>query len=545
MISSRLLVLLITMLLSTKLYAKACFEIDLPKSPKYTFTDKVYIKSFDGVRIGANVFEPKSFNPFKTFPVIIFVNSWFLEEHEYFKQAKKFAEKGYIVLSYSARGWGCSDGLINVIGDNDMKDLSKVIDWIRDHTRADMRNIGMSGISYGSGMTLRGLAHDSRIKTGVAMSTWGSLTDSLIGNDTLRSFWSALLVGSAFVSGDLDTDIWELLKDILENQGDGEAKKWTELRSPINYVNIINKRNTPIFMANSFGDNLFHANSVIDFYNKLTVPKRLELNQGTHASAEGLGLFYDANYTFDNVHSWFDYWLKGISPKKKLQEVSILTSVKHQRESHSQSFFKQENTNTTFYLSPRRFPFSGKLKRLNTNMETTEDTIRAGVDTLASTGIPLASVVINSHFKTPVMRLSYLLNSPYSLIYKSDTLVSDIKLRGIPKLNINITPHSDQVQLVTYLYDVNPFGVAKLITHGVMTKRNLIPHKDIDINLDLVANAYDLKKGHKLTIVIDTFDLLYLPLIGNSHDFDVNFNKEKSNTLSFFDFKKARTTYVE
>ena len=178
-------------------------------------------------------------------------------------------------------------------------------------------------------------------------------------------------------------------------------------------------------------------------------------------------------------------------------------------------------------------------------METTEDTIRAGVDTLASTGIPLASAVINSHFKTPVMRLSYLLNSPYSLIYKSDTLVSDIKLRGIPKLNINITPHSDQVQLVTYLYDVNPFGVAKLITHGVMTKRNLIPHKDIDINLDLVANAYDLKKGHKLTIVIDTFDLLYLPLIGNRHDFDVNFNKEKSNTLSFFDFKKARTTYVE
>lgn len=527
-----LIKILITTIISTFVFSNTCFEINAPKSPHYTFTDKIYVRTFDNLSIAGNLFTPK--NQLKKSPVIIFVNSWFLEEHEYFKQAKKFAEKGYIVFSYSARGWGCSDGTINVMGEKDLSDLSRVIDWIRDHTNADMENIGMSGISYGSGMTLMGMAHDPRIKTGVAMSTWGSLTDSLFGNDTLRSFWTSLLVGSGFFTGEIDPEIFELFKDIFDQDGINEARVWAEKRSPLNVIEKINKRNAPVFISNSFGDNLFQPNSVINFYNKLTVPKRLELNQGTHASAEGLGLILSRNYTFEKTHEWFDYWLKGITPKNNLNEISLLTSLKHKRESYQdQGLLKPENDNTIFHLSPHTLVFKGALNRLNTNLSRRNDYIRSGVETLATTGIPVASAIMNAHFKLPVMRYSRLLNTPYSLSYESSELSEEMKIRGIPKIKIHVTPESDEIQLVAYLYEVNQKGVAKLITHGVMTKAFLKPKKEIVLDFELVATAYDIAKGNKLLLAFDTVDPLYLPILGFSHDLNINFGPFKRNTITF------------
>ena len=46
----------------------------------------------------------------------------------------------------------------------------------------------------------------------------------------------------------------------------------------------------PIYLANNFSDYLFHPESGQLGYESLTGPKRLDLNQGTHASGEGFGL---------------------------------------------------------------------------------------------------------------------------------------------------------------------------------------------------------------------------------------------------------------
>ncbi len=92
---------------------------------------------------------------------------------------RSFASKGYIVLSYSARGFGMSEGLINVVGDKGMEDLAAVIDYLENNTPVDISKIGMAGISYGGGISLLGLSRESRVKTAVSMSGWSDLGRSL------------------------------------------------------------------------------------------------------------------------------------------------------------------------------------------------------------------------------------------------------------------------------------------------------------------------------------------------------------------------------
>ncbi len=543
--------LMMTLLLSlTSVHANICKEISLPDHDDYTFSDKIYIKSFDGVRIAANIFEPKIQGAQRKFPAIIFVNSWFLEEHEYFNQAKKLASEGFIVLSYSARGWGCSDGKVNVIGDNDMKDLSKVIDWLERNSDVDVENIGMSGISYGGGMTLKALALEPRIKTGVAMSAWGNLVESLYGNDTLRSYWSAFLLSTGFVTGELDPLLFDLVTDVITKKDISRLLKWANKRSPINYIDKINQRNTPVFIANNLGDNLFQPNQIIDFFEKLTVPKRLELNQGTHATGEGIGLILDANYTFQNLRDWFGFWLKDSRssqyPNFKKSEVSILTSIEHKREVYRDtSIMSSKRSILELHLKGRTLLQGGKLTSENEHVLDAQDLLLAGLDSLASTGTPLASALINAHLKRPVIRLAPLLSSPYSLNYISQAHSEKLRLRGMPELKLNIKPFADSYQVVAYLYDVGPLGLAKLITHGVYTRDNFIQGDDENKSLlhkkerkaeeivfKLNALAYDLKKGHRLALTFDSADPLYYPLRPFYEDMQLQFSGSLDNILS-------------
>ena len=169
----------------------------------------------DGVQIHGNLFSPKTDS--SKLPLIIFVNSWVLEEHEYFAQAKKLAEKGYLVFSYSTRGWGCSGGKVDVIGPRDIADLETVLDWLEKETPVDVKNIGMSGISYGGGMSLMAAAKVDRIKTVAAMSAWGNLADAVYGNNTPRQFWSSVLISTGAIIGEVDFKLLKLFKALIFN----------------------------------------------------------------------------------------------------------------------------------------------------------------------------------------------------------------------------------------------------------------------------------------------------------------------------------------
>lgn len=497
--------------LSSTIYANICLDIKLDDNPFYSFEEVSSIKTFDHTKISANILVPKSRN-LKKFPAVVFGNSWLLDEHEYLAQAKILAKKGYAVLSYSLRGWGCSEGVISVVGPEDLEDFSSVLDYLESRSDIDMSNVAVMGISYGAGLSLMAASKDLRVKTAIAFSGWGSLVEALYGNETPRHFWGKLLIYTGELIGNASREVRVLFDNLIRGENVKDVIKWAQKRSPINHIEVINQRNIPILVANNFGDNLFQPNNILSFFKKLTTPKMLVLSQGTHASGEAGGLFGVNNLPFDVAQIWLDYWLKGIDNDIiHGEEIILQTDLKKKIEAISLSQFKTRRNK--LYLANDNYIQSGSLQN-GPNMKRHQKSLGLGNDdSFATTGIPFVSALIDGNFSFPNVEFLPGLNRFDALVFNSVRFEEDVKIRGNVNLNLNVSSSGKTIQFIAYLYDVNSLRVGKLITHGVFSKRNIESNKTYKINFDLVTTAYDLASGHKLALVIDTHDPLYSDLL--------------------------------
>lgn len=470
----------------------------------FSFNDNISFLSNDGVKITGNLFIPKSGTG--PFPAIIFVNSWALNEYEYIVPAAKLAKKGYVVFSYNTRGFGTSGGLINVAGPKDMEDLSKGIDFLLANAPVNAANIGIAGISYGAGISLLGLSKEPRIKTAVAMSGWGSLPDSLYGNQSPRLVWGLLLVTAGYITGRMDPIIAENFQKLLDTRDVATVLSWARERSPNNFVAELNASGKPVYISNNSQDNLFQPNQILPYFEQLTVPKKLDLNNGIHATAEIGGILGINNYVWTNAYDWFDYWLKGIQNGIMIKpKVTIQKRFSSDRVSYS-SWPNPSKVEKTYHLRPMGLFSPGKITT-TANTSNGNDTILSG-GTSASTGVPLLSEILDGAVSVPVKTNVNLIDRTNAMVYLSDSLSSPLKLRGrtFYKGRINSSDYAPHV--VVYLYEVDFWGTGKLISHGTATLFN-VKGKDVDLNVDLQAVAHDFPAGSRIGLAIDNIDPMY------------------------------------
>ena len=91
--------------------------------------------------------------------------------------AVALARRGYVVMTWSARGFGDSEGVIGLNDpDAEVTDVSRLVDWLagRDEVArddADDPRVGIAGGSYGGATALLGAAADPRLDVVVAAST--------------------------------------------------------------------------------------------------------------------------------------------------------------------------------------------------------------------------------------------------------------------------------------------------------------------------------------------------------------------------------------
>lgn len=151
------------------------------------------IPGWDGAQMGALVLVPQGQGA-GPFPLIVMPASWSLPNLEYLGRATQLASDGYVVVSYTSRGFWDSAGQIDIAGPDTVEDVSAVIDWALAHTPANPNAIGASGISYGAGISLLAAERDPRIKAVAALSGWADLEASLYSNRTVSQQGVGLLV---------------------------------------------------------------------------------------------------------------------------------------------------------------------------------------------------------------------------------------------------------------------------------------------------------------------------------------------------------------
>ncbi|RLV10087.1 acyl esterase [Streptomyces griseocarneus] len=452
------------------------------------FTD---IPGSGGIALKGNVFAPADTS--RRYPLIVFPTSWAMPQFEYVAQAKQLAEAGYVVVSYTARGFWLSGGKIETAGAPDVADSAKVIDWALAHTPADPARIGMGGVSYGAGISLLSAASDPRVKAVTALSGWADLVESIYGERTQHLQAAELLGGLGKLTGRPGDELQRILKEFLSSDLSKEQDMldWGAKRSPATYLDRINANGTAVMLGNAWGDSVFTPNQYAKFYERLTGPKRLEFRPGDHATGELTGLLGLPNDTWTHARRWFDRYLKG-------ESNGIDREAPVQLASRSGGTYEPYASWADVQANRRSVSLEGAR------------TIRTGVDSGADGGTAILSNALDQFLKIPPMVSVPLLPRSYAAVWQTGPYDREQRIRGTVTVKTSVTGDKDTGTAVAYLYDVGPLGVGRLISHAPYTFRGVQPGKAFGVNLDLFATAYDVPAGHRLALVVDTVDPLYI-----------------------------------
>lgn len=108
-------------------------------------------------------------------------------------QAEEFARRGFVVLTWSARGFGRSTGQIALNSiDREVRDAQKLLDFLgtRDEVQKDGAGdprVGVTGASYGGALSLLLAGVDKRVDTLVPVITYNDLAQALLPNSALAT----------------------------------------------------------------------------------------------------------------------------------------------------------------------------------------------------------------------------------------------------------------------------------------------------------------------------------------------------------------------
>ncbi|MER6998797.1 alpha/beta fold hydrolase [Streptomyces sp. NPDC000410] len=458
--------------------------------PGIRFVD---IQGDGGTVLKANVVTPADADGSRRYPVIVLPTSWGMPQVEYLAQAKKLAESGYVVVSYNARGFWQSGGQIEVAGPPDVADASKVIDWTLANTPADPAKVGMAGVSYGAGISLLAAAHDDRVKAVAALSGWADLIESIYSGRTQHRQAAALLGGAGYLTGRPSPELQRILGDFLGSnlEKEDEMIVWGKKRSPATYLDRLNKNGAAVMLGNAWGDTIFPPNQYVEFYERLSGPKRLELRPGDHATAEATGLLGLPNDTWTSTQRWFDHHLKGAdNGVDREQPVRI--------KSRSTGGYESYPDWKSVGADRRKIALGGTQK------------IHANIDSGANGGIVMLSNALDQFLKLPPTASIPLLPRSFAAVWQSERYGSAQRIRGTAKLHTTVTSTEESGTLVAYLYDVGPLGIGKLVSNAPYTFHDRTPGRPFAVDLELFSTAYDVPAGHRVALVVDTVDPLYI-----------------------------------
>ncbi|KQS68973.1 alpha/beta fold hydrolase [Modestobacter sp. Leaf380] len=139
----------------------------------------------DAVELDTTVYVPSSATAQDPAPAVVLAHGFGGSKDSVAGDAQDLAARGYVVLAYSARGFGDSTGQIGLDDpDFEVADVSTLLDVLaeRDDVLLDGPGdprVGLSGVSYGGAVSLLGAAYDDRVDAIAPRITWNSLTSAL------------------------------------------------------------------------------------------------------------------------------------------------------------------------------------------------------------------------------------------------------------------------------------------------------------------------------------------------------------------------------
>jgi ABC-2 type transport system ATP-binding protein len=179
--------------------------------PYRTTDSMVTVQSGGGpVRLDTRLYVPESATASNPAPAVLLAHGFGGSKESVATSAGELAGQGYVVLTWSARGFGRSGGQISLNDpDHEVTDARRLLDRlgalpeVRKDADGDPR-VGVVGGSYGGGLTLLLAAYDHRVDAIVPQVTWNDLSRSFFPDSdggpatggVFKKAWAGLFFGS-------------------------------------------------------------------------------------------------------------------------------------------------------------------------------------------------------------------------------------------------------------------------------------------------------------------------------------------------------------
>ncbi len=429
-------------------------------------------------------------------------------------QAERLAQDGYVVLAYSARGFGASGGLIHVDSpDFEVKDGEALLDLLaaRPEVQTDGPGdprVGVAGASYGGGLALLLAAQDPRVDAIVPQITWNDLSQSLFPQDAVDSMadgvfkrsWAGIFFGVAgadprtlLPGGPPPTTCGRFAPDVC-----AAYQQSAEQGTPTPEVLRLLKASTPdlsritapTLLLQGQADSLFPLDQALANAEGITAPVKQVWFAGGHD-----GGVPETDRLDMLTRTWFDRYLRqdGSAEDTRFEVTAPITQALDgsvpRVEIRSAPAYRPTATTVTL-----RGP---------------EQTILnpAGGSPAALTGLPGAGAVTGA--------LSALGSNPLSSLpgqtaaFQTAPLTEAVQVVGASTVRLAVQSDSGEATLFAKLYDVSADGQATLPEQLVAPLHLTGVQQPTTVTVRLPSVVLDVPAGHSLRLALSSTDQAY------------------------------------
>ena len=475
------------------------------------------IESNDDVFLDTTLFLPAKLPA----PAILIAHGFGGSKDSVAADARYFQEQGYVVQTWSARGFGDSTGLISMNSqEGEIADIKKLIDLLSQnksvlHNKKGDPVVGITGASYGGAAALLSAASDPRIDAVISDITWNSLSNALFpqsisANENTGPFkkvWAGTFFALATLQraflgecGSL-SDAWcTAYKNAVINGTPTKADR--DLLNSVSPANFIQSIKAPTLLMQGQADSLFPLAESLKTLT--TLEKALpasKLSVIWHASGHDGGP-NDSKYLLAQSLRWFNKNLKGTAISfPRFQFTRINGTISLQDSTAIPKVFESTSLpNRAQSLSidlpvqpaPMAYPVGG---------------IPSAISALPGIGSAgsLASTVLSN-----IAGFSPAFIPGQSAFIESQPLTSPISIVGSSSIKVRVTSTTGRATLFFSLVSRSPSGGTNQ-PNGIVAPVLIenIPASGAIVDVDLPAVILDVALGDKLALGISSTDQGY------------------------------------
>ena len=477
----------------------------------------------------------------------------------------KLIKSGYVIACADVRGLGASYGSRAAGNDRvEARDAHDLIEWLGARHYSD-GNVAMWGASYFGQTVLEAIStKPSHLKAayfGVtnfnSYDAWarGGITRGSAGEvepDPEKEVKSAVPV-----DGDIDNDgdgypdqLWEAVNEhvnngkftqllqslpyrnsLSEHYENGSSSYWEDT-SGSNYLEQIKQGGVPAYVFGAWYDFL-RRDTVMTFANWPN-PVKMVLTQGVHGDSI-TGLPNQLNQ-LSEIHRFFDFWLKGVE-NGVMEEppvyYSTITTPKSKKNRPDKFMPNVVSWNFASQWPPHNL-HNVELFLDNDSTESTSINKDAHLRTKAPDSeigkdIYQVDYTITTDLE-PVVGASIPSGKEFDekgLTYTTDPLSKDMKVNGLPVMNLWAASDNRDADFIVILEDVDADGNSFYVSDGrlraSLRKVNqppynflglpwhrsyaedesmLIPEDPVKLEITMMPTSYKFKKGHRIRLSI-------------------------------------------